>query len=99
MDSAIGNDVAAMLADQFFTVAVSIGNSSTRGIPDLFDQQASSVLPFDVVEKIKVITIKKGSLVGLAEEASITVDGTAYKVRQFLDADDGAITHVAFVTP
>lgn len=99
MDASIGNDIATIMADPFMTVAVSIGNSSTRGIPDLYDQQASSFLPFDVAQKIKIVTIKTGSLAGLVDEASIVVDGVAGKVRQHLTADDGAVTHIAVVTP
>ena len=34
MDSMIGKDLVSIMADPFLTVAVSIGNSSTRGILD-----------------------------------------------------------------
>lgn len=82
------------MADPFLTVAVSIGNSSTRGILDQLDEMVQD--PFNKQAQVRstVVTIKKGSLSGIVDDVAIVVDGVNYKVRQQALSDDGLLQHL-----
>ncbi|HEY0528940.1 MAG TPA: hypothetical protein VGD02_08925 [Gemmatimonadaceae bacterium] len=94
MDSLIGADLNAIFADPFMTVAVSIGNSSTRGFFDQQDVMNSDGFTHDAQIRSRVVTIKTGSLVGIAIDVAITVDGSSLKVRQTAISDDGLLQHL-----
>lgn len=94
MDSMVGADLASMMADPFFTVAISIGSSSTRGLFDQQDELIPDAVGGQAQVRSNVVTIKKGSLAGIAIDAAITVDGTNYKVREQALSDDGLLQHI-----
>jgi hypothetical protein len=83
-----------MMADPFLTVAISIGSSSTRGLFDQLDELAPNETGGQAQVRSNVVTIKKGSLAGIAIDVAITVDGTSYKVREQALSDDGLLQHI-----
>jgi hypothetical protein len=92
------SDLDVFLSD--FGVTVSCAGVSTRGVLDAFDERlAGHEQPVEVVARMRVLTIKTGSLPGVAIEASIVVDGTTHAVRDILRVEDGALTHVYLVAP
>jgi hypothetical protein len=94
MHSTIGKDLDAIFADPFLTVAVSIGNSSTRGFFDQQDIFTQDALSQQAQYRSRVVTIKAGSLAGIASDVAITVDGSGYKVREQALSDDGLLQHL-----
>lgn len=83
-----------MLADTGFSVAVSIGASSTRGFFDWQDTTVQDSSGFDVFIRQRVVTIRTGTLTGLVNGASITVDGTSYRVHDINHEGDGNVLKV-----
>src|SRR3954468_1136810 len=94
MDSTIGADLDAIFADPFLTVAVSIGSSSTRGMLDQQDELIQNDAGGQAQARSTVVTIKKGSLSGIAQDVPIVVDGTSYKVREQALSEDGLMQHI-----
>lgn len=77
------------------------------GVPVVFGTQTTTGLFSQTqVERVAVETgalenitqtsvlIETGTLTGLAQDAAITVDGTAYKVRNWAPQDDGRLTEI-----
>lgn len=87
-------DLPALLADQGVTIIAADGKSSTLG---LFDQQnVQNLAPttgtlLDVLHT--TLTIVTGAI-AVAVEDTVTVDGTAYKVRNLNPVDDGQLTEL-----
>jgi hypothetical protein len=87
-----GSDIMAMLDE--LGVSVSLGANETKGLIDYADEL---VLETDVtasVGKMMAVTIKTGSLPGLAVGMALTVDGVNYKAREVLRTGDGALTRI-----
>ncbi len=87
-----GSDITTMLDE--LGVNVILGANETKGLVDYADEL---VLETDVtasVGKMIAVTIKTGSLPGLAVGAALTVDGVVYKAREVLRLGDGALTRV-----
>lgn len=89
-------DIAAILADlkvQGEAVDVVLGGTTVQGIL----RREYELLSHDVgqqVERVPAVTIKTGSLPGLAIGSALTVGGTSYAVRDFWPGDDGGLTDV-----
>jgi L-fucose isomerase-like protein len=96
------SDVAAMLADLAQAgggVTVTLGTATTTG---LLNHEAMEILGGEmpgVVAADDVVHVRSGVLPGLASGASITVDGTEFKVMQVFPYDDGAMVRIALRTP
>jgi hypothetical protein len=87
-----GSDITAMLDE--LGVSVTLGTNETKGLVDYADEL---VLETDVtasVGRMIAVTIKTGSLPGLAIGSALTVDGSPYKAREVLRIGDGALTRV-----
>ena len=92
------SDVSTMLAD--FGVSVVFNGTTVNGILDQHDNRDQMMAgQVDMVERIRVVTIKTDSLPGIVNESSVTVDGTSYKVRDILTEADGGLTQLFVVTP
>lgn len=89
----LGDDDIAGLLDQIGE-AVSIGASSTKGLVDYTSEEEFPGEVAPVIGKAVVVTIKTGSLAGLAAGATFLIGATSYRVRQFLQIEDGALTKV-----
>lgn len=75
------DDLATMFADTTITVPASIGASSTRGSFEWMDVlEPDPAGGFNTTSR-QVLTVVDGSLAGLVRGATITIDGTAYRVR------------------
>lgn len=94
VDSIIGADLTSIFADTTLTLAVNIGNSSTRGMFDQQDIVVQDGFGKDAQVRSTVVTIKKGSLTGIVADAVIVVDGVSYKVREQALSDDGLLQHI-----
>lgn len=78
-----------------FGVPVTLGGVTVNGIVDLSDQDLYNADAGQFTGKVQPVLVKTGALPGLAEHASITVDGTRYTVIQVRqEAPDGAFTRV-----
>ena len=87
-----GNDITAMLDE--IGVSVTLGANETKGLVDYADEL---VLETDVtasVGRMLAVTIKTGSLSGLAIGSALTVDGSPYKAREVLRIGDGALARI-----
>lgn len=77
-----------------FGVPVVVGGTSGMGIVDITDP---SMLPANTTSFVGhqiFVQVKTGFFAGLAEGASISVEGVAYRVVAALQIDDGALTRV-----
>lgn len=91
-------DVAALFTDLKAlgeAVDVVLGGTTTQGI--LRRNQEVLALDGQQVERVAVLTIKTGSLPGLAAESSLTIGGVAYTVRDPYPEDDAGLTSVVVV--
>lgn len=79
-------DLSVMFAD--FGVSATLGSESARV---LFDSQSQMALQGMAMSEECAITLPVVSFPTLASGDAITVDGTAYTVRQVEILDDGAI--------
>lgn len=86
------SDLDAMLAE--FGVPVVLGQWTGTGIVDTTDQDLLAAEASHFVGKVMAVVVKTGVLVGLAEGATLEVDGTSYRVIQAHQQDDGALTRV-----
>lgn len=87
-----GSDIKAVLDE--LGVSVILSANETKGLIDYADEL---VLETDVtasVGRMIAVTIKTGSLPGLAVGSAITVDGSPYKAREVLRLGDGALTRI-----
>ena len=89
-------DLDAMLKDA--GVAVTLGAQSTYGILKVEDITVQLDEGMAAIERHPVLTIRTGTLTGLATTGqAITVDGTSYRTRRTLAADDGLVTKLILV--
>jgi hypothetical protein len=87
-----GSDITAMLDE--LGVSVILSANETKGFVDYADEL---VLETDVtasVGRMIAVTVKTGSLPGLAIGSALIVDGSAYKAREVLRIGDGALTRI-----
>ena len=89
------SDLDSMFADPFFTVPVVFGVLNTRGIFDWADTVAKDGVGLDVLTKQRIVTIRTGTLAGVANQSNVTVDGIAYVVADVNHAEDALISHIA----
>lgn len=95
MHPTVAADLEGAFEDPFATVAVSIGAVSTRGFENLADQTVSDEYGESGQKKVRVISIRTGTLgAGLVEEATMVVEGVNRQVREIALADDGLVQHV-----
>jgi len=89
------SDIAAILADLKIlgeAVDVVLGGTTTQGVLRLNYE----LLGFEgqQVERVPAVTIKTGSLPGLAIGSTLTVGGVSYTARDVWPGDDGGLTDV-----
>lgn len=85
-------DIPYLFADMGVTVVM--GAYSTKGFIDTADELVTEGGAPGAIGKMIAVTIKTGSLSGLAVGSIITVDGTYYTVRERLQIDDGTLTRI-----
>ncbi len=94
------NDVTAILADAKAlgaAVSVAVGATTVNGIRDDQDLVHPGFEGVAVVDRERSVLVKTGALASLANDAAITVDGTAYSVRRFeREPPDGLLTRIWF---
>jgi hypothetical protein len=99
MPSAIlTSDLDAIFADPFFSSAVVFGAQQTSGHLDWTDEIQKDHSGFDVFVRRRMLSIRTGTLAGLAAGSAITaikVDGVAFVVHDVNHKDDGLISDVA----
>lgn len=90
------SDIPAMLAD--FGVPMVLADAETKCIFETPDQ---TVWRGDgggqVLAGVRLATLQRGTLPGLSANATVTIDGVAYKVVNVQAVDDGELIH-CFVT-
>ena len=98
----VDTDTAALLADletSGLTVAVTFAGTAAAG---LWDHEAREVLegpgPGPVANE-KAVHVQASALPGLAAGEAITVDGTAYTIREVRPYDDGGMILVSLRDP
>jgi len=89
------SDTAALLADLKTlgeAVDVVLGGTTTQGVvrrnQDILGQDGH------LIERVDLVTIKAGSLPGLAVTSTLTVGGVTRTVRDLPQGDDGGLTDV-----
>lgn len=86
-------DLDTMIAD--FGVPVAMGSITVKGIVDQYhDEMAGSDQGPQFMTHRVSVRVKTGDLPALASGAAITVNGTAMKVIQALEENDGALTRI-----
>lgn len=85
---AFSEDLAAFFSQADFAVPLVWGAETANVILDAPDEQ---FIDGRVLSREYAITYEAADLVGLAGGASVTVDGTAYTVREVTALDDGKI--------
>src|SRR5512138_1255710 len=89
----ISSDLDAILAEAGEVVV--LGPDTTHGIvrrPDASELEASGA--GSLITRQVVVTVRTGALTALATGATITVGGTAYRVRDHLAVEHGATTRI-----
>lgn len=85
---AFTEDLSAFFSTDDFAVPLTWGQVTAEVILDAPDEE---IIDGRVVSREYAITYEAADLVGLAGGASVTVDGTAYTVREVTALDDGKI--------
>ena len=85
-------DVQVVLND--FGVPVTLGATTANGVLDLTDIEEVRGEAATFTGKEIAVLVKTGTFAGLAQGATITVDGVVYKVLTAAQVDDGALTRV-----
>lgn len=80
--SILAADLTAIFADTAISNAVVFGQQTCRGLLRSDDGPATDHAGGLVLTHQQTLTIRAGALTGLAEDSTITVDGTSYRVRQ-----------------
>jgi hypothetical protein len=62
------------------------------GVVDASDQDLYDADGGQFAGRVTVVKVKAGDFPGIGEGTSVTLDGTAYRVIQMRQKDDGAIT-------
>lgn len=86
------SDIQYLLADM--GVMVTLGAGSTKGLVDSADELVAEGVVTGAIGLVISVTIKTGSLSGLAVGAPITVDSSPYTVRSVMRIDDGVLTRI-----
>ncbi|HEY9229341.1 MAG TPA: hypothetical protein VIP11_22020 [Gemmatimonadaceae bacterium] len=76
------SDLDFMLRDA--GVPVSLGGASTYGIFRRAGEMIEDGQGGYVPANHRVLTVREGTLPGLAEDVNVTIDGTSYRVRNLL---------------
>lgn len=89
------NDTAALLADLKAlgeAVDVVLGGTTTQGVV----RRNQDVLGQDghLIERVDLVTIKAGTLPGLANGNTLTVGGVSRTVRDIPQGDDAGLTDI-----
>jgi len=72
---------------------VVFGGVTVNGILDEFDQREQAGQAWvDLVDRVVKVTIKTGSLPGIANESLLTVNSKSYSVRDMIQEHDGGLT-------
>jgi hypothetical protein len=85
---AFTEDLGAFFSQDDFAVPLIWGQVTAEVILDAPDEQ---IIDGRVLSREYAITYESADLAGLAGGASVTVDGTAYTVREVTALDDGKI--------
>jgi hypothetical protein len=94
---AFGDEDLATFFDEF-AVHIRHGGVTKKGIMDQNDVAAEGT-PIRVVDRVTSFTIPSSDFPTMMRESSITVDGVAMKVCDFMQLDDGAIKRVWVTLP
>lgn len=79
-------------------VPVTLGGVTTNGIKRRFTEELYQDTDSpELLSRAIVAVIKTGSLPALKSGAAITFDGTAYKVRRWLEDGHGTLTRIICV--
>lgn len=89
--------IQAMLNRLADRVDVTVGAVTVKGVVDQTDETMFALSP-ELIGKVIVVHVKTGAL-ALSMGVSITVAGTAYKVHDFAQFGDGAVTRVSCALP
>jgi hypothetical protein len=85
---AFTEDLGAFFSQADFAVALTWGQVTAEVILDAPDEQ---LIDGRVLSREYAITYRAAALVGLGGGEAVTVDGTAYTVREVTALDDGKI--------
>lgn len=85
----IASDLKALYADTFLTVPVVFGAQATRGFLDWQDAPQTDASGEIVLVSQRTLTLRVGSLTGLANDSTLVVDGTSYTVHDLRRINDG----------
>lgn len=88
------SDYNALLKRDPFRVSVTAGTNTGVGLVAFEDLIEGDGLGGQMQTRRRVLTIPTDQFVGLARDAAITVDGTAYTVQAVLVEDDGVTRKV-----
>lgn len=77
-----------------FGIPATVGGVTARGIRDTQDEAVAAAEDGSFIGRVVTLIVKTGTFPGLAEGVAITVEGTAYTVRQQWLIEDGALTRV-----
>src|SRR5436305_1990782 len=92
--------LSVMLSTDYFGVPVVCGGVTTSGILDTHDVADAALNAAGYfTHKLRVLTIQTGTLPALAKEVAIKVNGTSYKVDDYLVEADGSLTRVWVTVP
>lgn len=92
------DDIEAVLADLAElggAVDVTIAGVTVKGARDIEHREVLSGEVSQARGKIRTVTIKTGSLPGLAQKVAITVEDQTFTVLNFGQIGDGAVTLIA----
>lgn len=85
-------DVTAMIEDSPDAVDVTIGSTTVKGLRDTVDPEVLAGEGTMARGKQREVSVATDSLPGLAKGAAITVEGESFKVSDFEQVEDGALT-------
>lgn len=86
-------DLPGLLAE--LGVPIVLGGVTARAIKRRFtEEMLQDVDSPELLSRSIVAVVKTGSLPALRTGAAVTVDGTAYTVRRWLEMEHGALTRI-----
>ncbi len=81
--SILTEGIAAIFADTSMTVSVSYGTQCARGFVSREDVPENDALGGVVLVNRHTVTVSAAAFTSLTRDTAITVDGTAYRLRDF----------------
>jgi hypothetical protein len=87
------DDIPAMIAGAG-GVPVVLGTDSTLGLVGSLPTEVLRAMGAGLRSSAEFVTVKSGTLPGLAKDAVITVDGVGHLVKDYWVFGDRALTHI-----